>query len=202
MWGRLDFDTSFFRQIEVDRLINEGSRVVNLFGGFSQGRVDLGNTVQNWIFYRQPSPIVLPMKVYLDGKELQKSTLDSAGQTFPKWLQGRAQRNLSSWTPIGTRMFALVPPDGQGGRLLQVWGVTTPPLLVNPGDTLTLDDGYADLIVDYAYMNLAYKEGGKPTADALRGYQPWLKRMRELQRFEGVKINPRFWIEVDAGAAA
>jgi hypothetical protein len=200
VWGRLDGDTAFYRQPDVDRLLNEGSRIVNLFAGFSQDRVALGLTVQSWIFYRIPSPIVLPMKVYLDGKELQKSTLDGAGQTFPKWLQGRALRNLSSWIPIGTRMFALAPPDSLGGRVLEVWGVTTPALLIGSNDTLTLDDDFTDLIVDYAYMNLAYREGGKPAADALKGYSGWMKRMRELQRFE-TKIAPKFWIEVEATAA-
>lgn len=201
VWGRLDNNRSFYRAPDVDRLINEGSRITNLFGWFSQDVVDLGLTVQNWIFYRVPSPVVLPMKVYLDGKELTKGTLDSACQTYPKWLQGKVQRKLSSWIPIGTRMFALAPPDGRGGSLLQVWGVTTPPLLVNQSDSLTMDDDYADLVVDYAYMNLAYREGGKPTADALRGYNAWMKRIRDLQMFE-MRVNPKFWVEIDTGAAA
>ena len=194
VWSRLDNDTLLYPQAQVDAKINEGARVVNLFTGYNQGTADLGLTVQNWMWYRVPTAIVIPMKVYLDGKELNKETVAGAGRMFPKWMRGVYNRSTAMWIPVGSRMFALVPPDGVGGKLLQVWGVMTPPLLVNPGDALTLDDEYANLIEEYAWVQLVLKEGGKVFADASRGYQNWLRRIGDLQMYES-KISPRYWVE-------
>lgn len=194
VWGKLENNTLFYPQLQVDRLINEAARTVNLFTGFSQDRVPVGLTVQNWTWYCVPTQIVFPMKVYLENKELIRSPVQGTSQTSPRWFRGSAGDRVARWVPVGSRMFALSPADAFGGKFLEVLGVTTPALLVNPGDSLTLEDDYAELIVSYAFMNLVLKEGGRVFSDAAKGYQSWLKRIGELQMFE-TKINPRFYVE-------
>jgi hypothetical protein len=231
VWGRLDGNQAFYPQAEIDRLINEGVRVLNLFTGFSQQRVSAGVTILNWQFYRVPAPITIPMEVYVNEQQLKKSSIQQINGANPKWLRGQVKDFTGRWVPFGTQMFAIVGPpvmsagggpgggggqwgtqqwgtsqwgaDGVGGGgspptpglPIEVWGISTPALLVNSTDTLTLDDGYAELITEYAYRNLVMKESGKVFADASAGYQNWLKRAKELQHWQA-KINPRFWVEV------
>lgn len=192
---KLDSNDQLYPQVDRYRLINEASRNLNLFTGFSQAQVPAGLTVANWQWYRVPSPIVFPMRMFLDGKILQKSSIVGTADVSPRWIRGAAKSITRSWVPVGTTLFAIIDPDPVGGKYLECWGVTTPALLVSGTDTLNLDDEYADLIVEYAFINLTLKEGGKPFADASSGYNNWIKRARKLQRWEA-KINPRYWLEV------
>jgi hypothetical protein len=195
-WTRLDNNQELYQQSSVDRLINEGARVLNLFTGFSQAQVPVGLTIANWQWYRIPAPIVYPMRMYLEGKLLYKSTATGTSNTDQRWLRAGSGSYTRSWIPVGTQLFGIHPVDPSGGKYLECWGVTTPALLVNPTDTLNLDDEYADLVSLYAFVNLVLKEGGKPFADASAGYQQWLKRARALQRWESAVINPKYWVEV------
>jgi hypothetical protein len=196
VWTKLDNNQQLYQQSSVDRLINEASRVVNLFSGFSQSQVAIGLTVANWQWYRVPAPIVFPMQIFMENRLLYKSSAGSTAATDRKWIRGGSGSYTRTWIPVGTRMFGINPTDPSGGKYLECWGITTPALLVNPGDSLVLDDEYAELIVEYAFLNLVLKEGGKPFADASKGYQNGIKRMRSLQRWEG-KINPRYFAEVE-----
>lgn len=198
VWGRLDNNQLLYPQTQVDGFINEGARILNLFTGYNQGTIFLGLSIKNWMWYQFPFSVVIPMKLYLDGKELNKESITGAGRMFPKWMRGITNRVTGMWIPVGCRMFALVPPDAVGGKQIEIWGVLTPPLLVDPTDALTLDDEFANLIEEYALINLVLKEGGKPFADASREYNAWIKRMKDLQMYE-TKINPKYWVEADKG---
>jgi hypothetical protein len=194
VYTRLDGNNQLYPITDVDRLINEGVRILNLFTGFNQGTVPLGLTVANWQWYRVPAPVVIPMRVYLEGRQLYKSTATGTSNTDQRWLRAGAGSYTRTWIPVGTTMFGIHPVDPSGGKFLEVWGILTPSLLVNPGDTMTLDDEYSDLISLYAFMGLVLKEGGKPFADASGEYQKWMKRARALQRWEKI-VNPKYWIE-------
>lgn len=197
VYARLDGNTQLYSLTSVNSRINEGARCLNLFTGFSQATVLAGLTIANWQWYRVPAPIVFPMKVYCENRELNKSSVSSTSDVSPRWLRGSTNQQIRSWIPVGTTMFAIVDVDPTGGKALSVMGVTTPALLVNETDTLNLDDEYADLIVDYAFVNLVLKEGGKPFADASSNYKGWLKRVRALQRWEK-KINPSWMVEIES----
>lgn len=197
VYGRLDGNTALYPQVDVDRLINEASRNLNLFTGFNQGRVAVGFTVAGWQWYRVPAPICFPMRAYLENKLLYKTSASAISDTAPRWMRGAALRKTSSWVPVGVTMFGIVDPDPTGGKFLEMWGTLTPALLVNPTDGLSLDDEYSALIVEYAFMNLVLKEGGKPFTDASGAFKSWLKRARDLQHWE-MKINPNYWVEVES----
>lgn len=196
MYSRLDGNTVFYPQVQVDAMINEAAKVVNLFTGFAQDRVFGGISVQNWMIYRVPSPVIVPMKIYLNEKEVRASTIDDTSQDDRYWLRGRTSRREICWVPVGTTLYCLTPPDGVGGRTIEVMGIVTPYVLVNPTDYLAMDDDSANLIEDYCVMNLTLKEGGKTFADASKGYTDWLKQIRELQVW-GRNNNPNYWVEMD-----
>lgn len=199
-WDRLEGNQIFYVTSEVDRLINEGARVTNLFTGFNQTTVFSGLTTANWMWYRTPSPLIFPTDVFLDGKQVQKSSIQSASNQ-PTWLRGIVNRKTVQWIPVGISLFGLVPPDPIGGKTLEVQGVATPAVLVLPGDTLSLNDDYADLITDYAVINLILKEGGRSFKDAVSGYNGWLKKMKSLERWT-TRTNPRFWVDIKQEAEA
>jgi hypothetical protein len=197
-WDRLENNQLFYPKVSVDRAINEALKITNLFAGWSQGSVDAGVTVAGRVIYRTPPGILFPMKVYVDQKEIIKDSIDSLSNTVPKWIRGYGVK-AKYWAPIGLNLFCVFPSDKLGGRDLSVWGVTEPPDLVSPTDVATLADEFVGLVVDYAFMVLVLREGGKIFTDAARGYKPWLQRMSELQRWEN-EINPAFRVEVKQAA--
>ncbi len=199
VYVRVEGNTRFYPQSDVDARINEGLKITNLFAGWSQDQVSIGLTIADRSIYRLPSPILFPMRIYMDGIEIHKETYGTIGNTERAWLRGVGSPTRY-WMPLGLRMLALFPTDKQGGKLLEAWGVTEPATLTADSDEMTLADDMVDLIVEYAFMNLVLKEGGKIFTDAAKLYKGWLKKMRTLQRFEA-EINPQFKVQIMKEAA-
>lgn len=206
VWGRLDDNQLFYPQAQVDRIINESARLVNLYIGFSQDRVFGGQTAEvttdqinkpKVMFYRIPSPIIIPMKLYIAGKEVKRSTPGEMGESLRTWLRGDPYQSSMKWVPIGLKMYALSPPDQPGNQTIEVMGITTPRTLVNANDTLNLDDGGASIIEDLSVMGLVFKEGNKTFADVTRGMEGWFKKLRPQQEWVN-GINPLYQQETQA----
>lgn len=200
VYTRIEANTRFYPSSDVDSRINEAMRITNLFAGWSQGAVSIGLTIADRSIYRMPAPILFPLRIYMDGKELMKETYGTIGNSQPTWLRGVGSPSRC-WIPLGVRLAGIYPTDKRGGRLLEAWGVTEPAKLVDDADAIGLADDMIDLITDYAFMNLVLKEGGKIFTDAAKLYKGWLKKMAQLQRWQS-QINPNFVIERDKRVSA
>lgn len=198
VYGRLEGNTRLYPTSTVDRKINEALKVTNLFTGWSQGRVTVGFTAVDRMIYRTPAPMLVPLNVYLERQEVMQSPASDLGKTKPQWLRGLGSKPMY-WVPLGISMFALVPTEKRGGQFLEAWGVTEPAALVNATDTTELADEFDELVVEYAYMNATIREPGKVFTDASRLYQPWLKKINELRRWQD-QVSPRYWIEKEKAA--
>jgi hypothetical protein len=103
------------------------------------------------------------------------------------------------WLPIGLNLFAVFPSEKHGGRAMEMWGVMEPDTMVNDTDTCNLADEMSELVVEYAFMQLTLKEGGRPFVDASKIYKPWLSKIRNLQAWEA-KISPPYTAEIKQAA--
>lgn len=194
---RVEQNSVFWPLHVIDSSINKALRLVNNASGFYQGTVPVpesapgkGSTVQNQVIYSTPPPMLVPMRLTFNGAPLHKDTLESL-------LAGRAnlfaQKNAGPpmfWCPIGLAYFLITPPDPQGGGYLEMSGVLEPPLLVNGGDVVVIDDDFVELVVISAFLRLAFIAGGKTFADAYASnFKPWQAKLRSLSMWVE-KVQP------------
>lgn len=196
---RLDGNSLLYTTPEVDSDLNDAIRVLNLFTGFNQQSVQVpGFTVINQFLYAVPSPILFPLRVYFNRRQLWKTSLRKLSYTNPNWLRETSAMGLpvQHWVPMGISTLAIHPADSAGGQELLVSGIAEPTKLVNPGDTITVEDEYAECIVELAADTLQIKEGGKIFADSTALYLKFLSKMREKKRWRS-QVNPRYFVKVE-----
>lgn len=194
VYNRIENNSLFYPTVTVDLRINQAIQNVNLFTGFNQARTGGGFSVANRLIYNCPPGVIFPMKIFLEGKELLKTPLQSMVQGARQILKPATGRAPSYWIPIGLRQYCIYPAP-LGGKFIDIWGVTEPAKLVNPTDTMTLADEHANLVEDRAFITLTLKEGGKIFTDASKIYPKWLVRMKDLRMWEEF-TNPKYWVDV------
>ena len=153
-------------------------------------------TVANRHVYAVPGPMLVPMAVSLNGKQLKRTAfrvLAARNRTW--WRETTANTGpVMSWVPLGIRRLAIHPADAVGGRTLKVDGIIEPTQLVNGTDVVEAEDTILDGIQQMAAHVCQLKEGGKVFADSTAGYQAFLKEMKGLEVWKLLK-HPRFWLE-------
>ncbi len=179
-------------------VINQAIRIINLFSAFNETSIELpGFTVANQLLYSIPSPIIFPTRIAFEGRDLDKTGLKLAAQTYRSWAVDTTDTYgpVARWIPIGIKTFALHPIDAQGGNDLTITGVAEPNQLVNPDDVMQLDDEFVSLIADYGGHRLCLKEAGKTFADASVLIQAFWREMKTLKRWDTFKA-PRYFVQV------
>ncbi len=200
VYARIDNNTLFYTQTEVDSAINEAIKIVNVHTGFQQGTATLtDNTQPRRHIYNVPESILFPLAVHYEGRQLGKSSISSMALHCRDWLKKNTVNYgpVSHWGPIGIDKFFIFPADYVGGHLLQVSGVLEPSELLTATSTVTIEDEFIGLIEDMAVYTLVLKEGGKIFQDAAATYMNFLHELKELSRWQHAK-NPRFYIEREA----
>lgn len=203
VYDRLEGNTVFWRTSEVDAIINEAIRSVNLITGFYQGALNLFS-VANQLIYHTPVGMLYPQRVQFENSQLDPIPITRISQDYRTWATDTTVSTggpVARWIPIGINYFALHPADSTGGGSIQVTGVLEPPLLVNPTDAMVMDDQWVELVVTYCQSRLVLKVSGPSTTAALSLYPkiiiPTLKAQTNLQ---GMKF-PKFFILEGSPAA-
>lgn len=146
--------------------------------------------------YDVPPGILIPMRVDIEGIALAGPiSLRRMARQFRYWSTDATADNgpVSTWSRIGLSKFIIYPADSIGGSAMDVTGVQPITPLSLPTDTITLDNQFADILIEYARMRAGFKE-------PFQSFQLFLKQKPELQRkisalsrWERVS-NPEFWI--------
>ena len=195
---RLEGNNLLYTNPELDAVINESLRITNLFTVFNEISIQFsGFMVVGQLLYQTPSPIIFPTRIAFEGRDLDKTGLKLAAQTYRSWAVDTTDTYgpVARWIPIGIKTFALHPIDAQGGNDLTITGVAEPDQLVNPGDVMQLDDEFVTLIADYGGHRLCFKEAGKTFADASVLIQAFWRQMKMLKRWDTFKA-PRYFVQV------
>lgn len=199
VYAALDGNTQFFAEPQVRAAINEGLSRLNLLIGFQQDIVPVpGWTRAGQLLYYVPDPVIIPMVVYIENRELEKVSLRELGQRFRNWaVQNTSQFGPTArWAPIGIRQFAIHPMDYAGGQMLEVQGITSTVALTAQNQTVTLDDEWCDLLVDYAKTRVLLKDSSKTFADASLFYQEFTRKVKTMTVWAGLKFPAYFVKEV------
>jgi hypothetical protein len=200
---RLDNNSSLYTAPELTYVINEAVRVVSLFTGFFRSTLHLpGFTVANKIVYNTPTGMLVPIFICYEGRQLQKITLRKLARTRRNWATATtaALGLVDYWALIGIGQFILNPIDSTGGHDLTITGLGEPPLLVNPTDTLVIENEYVELITAYGAHRLPLKEGGKIFADGSVELNEFYEKLKERSRYESFKAPDYKLIRQFAGA--
>jgi hypothetical protein len=180
-----------FPEPQILAVINQGLFRLNLITGFHQATVPLSAfSVADKLVYSVPSGILIPTRVSYEGRDLAKDSLRGISRTFRDWAidSDVPQR----WAPVGLGKFIIHPRDSEGGGLLEVSGVA-PITRVTTGGTVTLEDQFIDLLVQYARFRLLLKEGGKAFADASMAYTKMVSQLKHMTIWQSMSW-PRYWL--------
>jgi hypothetical protein len=198
VYSRLENNSVFYPQAEVDAAVNECLRVLNLHTGFLQNSVVITSEAGR-VFYDIPYPMLFPIAVTLAGRQLKRSSLPSMALKFRDWTRHASSTfgPVADWMPLGIRKLAIHPADSTGGRELKIYGVIEPTVLVGATDAIILQDEYVDILEEYAAHIIQLKEGGKIFSDASLLFLRFQEKMREYARWRNY-VQPRYFVEVES----
>lgn len=191
----MDSNTLLYPLPEVDKLINEGIKIINLIVGFQQISKIL-ITQPRRIWYNIPNEIVFPLRVKIENTYLQPSSMLSIGRTHPQWIAENThntQSQVASWVRFGFRKMAIHPSDYIGGKQLTITGVAEPPLMVTASDTIQFSNDVLSAFDLYCGHVLLLKESPKEFAMGSTMYQEFLRVAKKLTIWKNF-IAPRYYI--------
>ncbi len=198
VYDDLDGNTGFFPAGQINAALNEGLRRLNLILGITQGIVALpGFTVANQLLYATPPGILVPMAVYLEGRELEKSSLREIAMRYRSWAVDTSDTSgpAMQWAPIGIGTFAIHPMDADGGSLLEVQGITPTVPLTADDQVVDLEDQWAELLVKYTRMRVLLKDSTAMFSQASgQIYPEFIRALKTAMIWSGMKF-PAYFIE-------
>jgi hypothetical protein len=185
---RLDTNTSLYTYPEIDYCINESVRLIALFTGFYRNTTT-ATTVANKLEYTTPTGMLVPVIISFNGRQLQKTSFHKLVRMRRNWATATTASlgRVDMWAPIGVGTYVMSPIDAVGGNTLTITGLNEPPLLVNQGDTIVLENEYVELITAYGAHRLPIKEGGKVFADGSLEINEFHSKLKERMRYESFK---------------
>lgn len=190
IYSRLESNTVMFTQLEVTSIINEALKSINLATGFYTGSMTLISNAGQLV-YPTPVGMIFPMRVQFEAAQLDTVPVTRIGQDYRTWTTDTTASTggpVARWVPIGINYFCLHPADSRGGGSIAVTGVLETPNLALSTDTMSLDDQYATLVVEYSCSRLPLKIGGNSAAAAMKLYQQsYLPVLKSLTRWQQMK---------------
>lgn len=198
--SKIDYNTALYQTPERYAAINEAAQCLNVLTAFSQISVQLPIPTQsNRIWYDVPYNLVIPTRVQIDGKYLKRSSLLQKGRLHKTWVTENTANQVtpvSQWIPFGIRKFGIWPADSCGGRQLVVTGIAEIPPLVNPTDTLQLQNDLLAALDILAVLTLLLKVSPKEFSDASIAYQQFLRIVKRMTFYQKWKAPAYFVAEL------
>jgi hypothetical protein len=196
VYDSLDNNQGMYPPAQVLAMLNEGLFRLNIICGLFQAIIPVpGFSVAGQLEYDVPTGILIPLRVYLEGRELEKTSLTRLGDKFRDWTGETSQYNgpVQRWAPVGTRKFVVHPREALGGQMLKVEGIVPSVPLSTPGYSTQLDDQFSDILTDHAKTRVLMKLGGKQFSDASLTRNEMVRKLKALTVWTGMKF-PRYWI--------
>lgn len=201
VYAKLDQNTLFYPNSEVDAAINEAIRLLNLFCGWINSTVGVPSdsvTVAGRIIYRVPDEIAIPEKVSFNGIALDKIGIDKLCHFFPDWMKettASTGRDVTRWCPYAANRFILNPGDAIGGALLEVTGIAVPTELVADADYVDIPRDGISAIAEYSAHIVQCKLGQVPLVQSMPMYRTYEQLVKQQKIWLGYK-QPNFWLDL------
>jgi hypothetical protein len=203
VYARLDDNSQLYSQAEVNSIINECLRVINLHTGLFQASIQVPTFSQaGCIWYDTPATIIFPLRVQFEDTYLQKYSPKQMAMLYPAWSQDTTASTglpVSNWVTCGFNKFGIHPADSIGGAAIFVTGVQEPTLLISQSDIVAMPNEYTEALVMCAAHTLMLKETGKLFKTASLVFNDYQRIMKKLSIWKGY-TQPRYWVEASQQA--
>jgi hypothetical protein len=196
--------SSFWRDTEINFIINESLRFYNLLTGYWKTRAILPTTAAT-VWYTTPGIITSNMRVSFNGFPMRSASLYSmdfgrSGWESEKTTDGGDIPTRPKYFIIGAlNKLAIWPADAAGANSLALDGIAVTPILVN--DASTLDVGQEDMngLLDLCQHIAAFKEGGLEFKNSMESFKQFLEGAGERNAILKRCAAYRRWLGLDKG---
>lgn len=176
--------TVFWRDAELNAIINETLRTFNALTGFWKGTVDIcsgAGTTADHVWYTVPGTLTSSCRILFNGVPLMPTSVQDLDYGQPNWESertddgGNVPTTVKMWAPAGLNLIAIWPADGAGGNSLYADGIVKTPVL--SADTDYIDIGREELnqLLDEMQHIATFKEGGAEFQASIQLHQDFLK---------------------------
>lgn len=196
VYSRIDSNGLLYPVDEVNALVNEAVKILNVFTGLYQATVVI-NSQPNRTWYHVPQSLIWPSRVQYERTYLERSGMLQMGRSRPMWTTETTlnqRSSVTSWVPFGFRTIGIHPADSLGGHEIAITGCAEPPLLVNPSDTINLNNDYFAAFDEYVACTIVLKESPKTFSQASMSYNSFLKIIKKVTVFRSFSA-PRYWLD-------
>lgn len=196
--------TDFWRDDELNRLINESLHVWNLLTGYWRLR-DTVTTVAGDHFYSVPSTILSLLRVEFNQKPVGKTSIFALDYGQPNWEAeittdgGNVPSKVDQWAPVGLTLFAIWPGDAAGVNALTVDGIKPAPVLANDADFIDIGEEELNHFEDYVQHIAVLKSAGEEFEATMKIFEDFLKGAGERNALLLGSAKFRKWMGLDKG---
>lgn len=202
--GSGGLSSSFWRDDEINKIIQESLRFYNLLTAYWKTRAVITTTV-NTVWYNIPGTITSSMRVSFNGFPMRSSSLYSmdfgrSGWESEKTTDGGDVPTRPKYFVIGAlNKIAIWPADAAGANSLVLDGIAVTPILTN--DASFLDVGQEDMngLLDLCQHIAAFKEGGKEFTASMESFKSFLAGAGERNAILKRCATYRRWLGLDVG---
>lgn len=163
--NQLGSNTLFWRDDEINKLIQESLRLWNLLTGYWKARVTL-TTTAGTVWYALPSSITSNMR--LSWRDYPLTPASSSDMDFgrPNWESekttdgGDVPSRPQHFIVAALNLVGIWPADAAGNSNLVVDGIASTPILTKDTDFIDIGQEEFNALLDYIQHAGAFKEGG------------------------------------------
>ena len=173
------YDGAQFWTAEQARLgINEALRVYNMLTGVFRASLPLIIPANDY-YLSLPGTMTYRTRVTLAGVPLEPASLHDMNNGRPNWRSettaagGTVPSSVKVWVPAGMTLL-FVWPTPTVNTSVTVDGVSTAPILVNPGDQIDIGQEDIGPLLGYVLHYLLFNEGGIRFKGSMKYYKDFL----------------------------
>ena len=176
--------TTFWRDAELNMLIQLVLREWNALSGYWKGKVDLcsgAGTTANQVWYTVPGTMTSTCRVDYNEQPLQASSIHDLDYGQPNWESettssgGNVPTTPQMWAPAGLNLIAIWPADATGGNSLFIDGIAKTPVFIDDASYVDIGSEELNAILDELQHIATFKEGGEEFQASTALHQAFLK---------------------------
>jgi len=196
--------SAFWRDDELNKVIQESLRFFNLLTGYWKTRVALPTTAGT-VWYSLPGTITSGMRMSFNGFPLRPEGLYNMDFGRNGWESetttsgGDVPTRPRYWVIGGLNKIGIWPADAAGGGGLVIDGLAVTPILSS--DASFLDVGQEDMncLLDLCQHIAAFKEGGLEFKNSLESFKGFLAEAGKRNAILKRCATYRKWLGLDLG---
>jgi hypothetical protein len=178
----------FWADTELDASLREAMRTWNALTG-DWGAKHVGGDHSAYFVSLMTLTITSATRVAYRGHPLIQTSLRDLDDGKPRWQD--ALGTPTYWAPVALNLIAIYPHTAIHDNSLTVDGITATPILTLDTDTIDLDAGLFEVILNYCRHLLLLKLGGEEFTASEEAHKAlWAYAAKDNQRIQASDRQP------------